>query len=539
MEVIAGRSERREKIESEVRRRKPDATLPSRQHSADIPCQRATLVVMRRTLCVLGCYILAGLARAEAAPRNILLIMADDLNTMLGCYGDPRAQTPNLDRLAQRGVRFDQAYCTYPLCGPSRNSLLTGLYPNSTGIHENEQIFRQTIPKQPSLPQLFRQAGYFVARTGKLYHYNVPNSIGTVGHDDPASWEVATNPAGVDRTREHPEIFTLTAGQFGGTLSWLASTHPDAEHTDSMVASDACWLLRRCAEDRKPFFLAVGFFRPHTPYVAPKHYFDLYPEAEMRIVQGVEEDQKDIPEAALRSLKREEKEKLTDPLRRQALQAYYASITFMDAQVGRVLDALSALGLENDTTVIFLSDHGYHTGEHGLWQKVSLFEESVRVPWIVRVPGVTAPGAVISDPVSLVDLVPTLAELTGIVPPSNLQGQSLARHLSIPGTTGRGWALSQVSRGGGRPDRPQFFGYSLRTKRWRYTEWDQGQKGVELYDHDNDKRELVNLASDSTHADTVAKLRGMLADAIKSSMPPDGARPVPSPRPWGPLRIEP
>ena len=313
-----------------------------------------------------------GTHAADRRP-NVLLVVSDDLNTFIGCYGDARAKTPNLDRLAARGVRFQRAYCAYPLCGPSRNSFLTGLYPNSTGILDNAQIFRQTIPSQLSMPQAFRLAGYFTARIGKLYHYNVPLSVGTNGHDDPGSWELELNPAGVDRLEEFPRITSLVPGSFGGTLSWYASPHPDRRHTDGLMADDAAWVLERCGRDRsRPFFLAVGFFRPHTPYVAPREpYFGMYPEREMPLVQGVEEDRRDIPAAALASAKPEDAS-LTDDQRRLAMQAYYASISFMDAQLGRILDALDRTGLADDTIVVFTSDHGYHMGEHGLYQKRSL-----------------------------------------------------------------------------------------------------------------------------------------------------------------------
>ncbi|MFM8495800.1 MAG: sulfatase-like hydrolase/transferase, partial [Planctomycetia bacterium] len=234
-----------------------------------------------------------GVVHAAETRPNVLFIVSDDLNCFLGCYGDPLAKTPHIDRLAARGVRFERAYCAFPLCGPSRNSFLTGLYPNATGIQANGQIFRQSIPTQASMPQAFRLAGYFAARIGKLYHYNVPMSVGTNGHDDPGSWELEINPAGCDRLEEEPRIFSLHPGQFGGTLSWYASPKGDREHTDGIMADDAAWVLERCARDRsRPFFLAVGFFRPHTPYVAPKDpYFGLYPEAEMPLVIGVAEDQ--------------------------------------------------------------------------------------------------------------------------------------------------------------------------------------------------------------------------------------------------------
>ncbi|MDW8309642.1 MAG: sulfatase [Verrucomicrobiales bacterium] len=475
---------------------------------------------------VLGafCAGLFGPSNTAAAPcRNVLFIMADDLNNLIGCYGDPLAKTPNLDRLAARGVRFERAYCQFPLCGPSRNSMLTGLYPDTTGILANQQIFRQTIPSQLSLPQAFRRAGYFAARLGKLYHYNVPGSIGTDGHDDPASWEWESNPAGVDRLDEEPSIFSLIPGQFGGTLSWYASPRPDGQHTDGLLARDTEWVLERCArEPERPFFVALGFFRPHTPYVAPKKYFDLHPLEQMPVVRGVEEDQADVPRAALMSRKPEQ-DRMTDDLRRQARQAYNASISFMDAQLGRVLDALDRLGLATNTIIVLTSDHGYHVGEHGLWQKMSLFEESARVPLLIVAPGVGKPGSVVKTPVGLIDLYPTLAELCGVSAPTNLQGQSLVPMLKNPETVGRGWALTQVTRRRG-PER-QFFGYTLRTARWRYTEWDEGREGRELYDHDADPRELTNLADKPEHAATVAELSAQLRAAVRAGFPPSGERP--------------
>ncbi len=497
----------------------------------------------------LFCLFSGAAAAADAKRPNVLFLMSDDLNNLLGCYGDPLAKTPNIDRLAIRGVLFERAYCSFPLCGPSRNSILTGLHPNSTGIQANSQIFRQTIPKHVSMPQAFRQSGYFAARIGKLYHYNVPTSIGTNGHDDPGSWELELNPAGVDRLEEQPQIFSLLPGSFGATLSWYASPRADRYHTDGMMAEDAEWVLERCARRQdRPFFLAVGFFRPHTPYVAPKAYFGLYSEKEMRVVQGVKDDQADIPPPALASHKKEE-DKLTDDLRRRALQAYYASISFMDAQVGRVVNTLDRLGLADNTVIVFTSDHGYHTGEHGLWQKQSLFEESTRVPLLIVAPRVTKKGGVARAPVSQVDLYPTLAELCGVKTPANLQGQSLVPMLKDPAVAGRGWAVTQVVRGGGfrragaRPavgDRgTRFFGYSLRTPRWRYTEWDEGRQGRELYDHDADPREITNLAADSAHAETVEQLSKQLRAAVKSTFPPSGKTPALLPGLWSPILTNP
>jgi len=477
--------------------------------------------------------LLAGVSQA-AQPPNVLFMMADDLNNSLGCYDHPQVKTPNLDKLAARGVRFEKAACQFPLCGPSRNSMLTGLYPNSTGILTNSQVFRQTIPSHISMPQAFRLGGYFAARIGKLYHYGVPISIGTNGHDDPGSWELELNPAGADRLVDEPNIFSLLPGNFGGTLSWYASPSPDEKHTDGMMARDAAWVLERCARDKsRPFFLALGFFRPHTPYVSPKQWFEGYPVEKMPVVTGVEEDQKDLPKHALGSYKKEQ-DNLTDDLRRQTVQAYFSAISFMDAQAGIVLDALDKNGLTDNTIVVFTSDHGYHLGEHGLWQKQSLFEESSRVPLLMAGPGITK-GGVAKAPVGLIDLYPTLADLCGVKAPENLQGQSLAGILKDTTQTGRGWVLSQVVRGGGfkragasaakGDNGKRIFGYSLRTPRYRYTEWDEGKEGRELYDHDTDPKELTNLADKPEHAATVKELSGQLQAAAKASFPADGITP--------------
>jgi len=472
---------------------------------------------------------------AESRP-NVLFIISDDLNNSLGCYGHSQVKSPNIDRLAERGVRFESSYCQFPLCGPSRNSMLTGLYPNSSGILRNGQIFRQTIPQQLSLPHAFRRAGYFAARIGKLYHYNVPKSVGTNGHDDPGSWELELNPAGCDRLLEEPDIFSLRPNSFGGTLSWYASPRGDLLHTDGMLASDAEWVLERCARDKsRPFFLAVGFYRPHTPYVAPAPYFAGYPPKEMPLVEGVEEDIKDLPADALGSHKKDH-ELLTDDLRQQAIQAYFASITFMDAQVGRILNKLDELGLADNTIVVFTSDHGYHLGEHGLWQKMSLFEESARVPMIIAAPGVSKRGGVAKAPVGLIDLYPTLTKLCGVAAPENLQGQDLSPILSDPTRVGRGWALSQVTRG--RRSKTTF-GFTLRTTRWRYTEWDAGKAGRELYDHVNDPLEQTNLADVAEHAGRIAELSETLRRAVVGSFPESGEIPKIRQGVWAPNLTDP
>ena len=286
------------------------------------------------------------------------------------------------------------------------------------------------------------------------------------------------------------------------------------------LAADAEWVLERCARQKeRPFFLAVGFFRPHLPYIAPKPYFDLYSEADMPLVKDIKKDQADVPPAALASYK--ERNRFADDRARQSAQAYYASISFMDAQVGRVVNALDRLGLADNTIIVFTSDHGYHIGEHGLWQKMSIFEESARVPLLIVAPGVAKKGTRAEAPVGLIDLYPTLTELCGVDAPENLQGQSLVPILKDANAKGRGWALSQVNRNRGAKsaEGKRFSGYSLRTPRWRYTEWDEGREGRELYDHESDPKELTNLADDQAHAATVADLSKQLRDRCYGHVP--------------------
>jgi iduronate 2-sulfatase len=311
-------------------------------------------------------------------------------------------------------------------------------------------------------------------------------------------------------------------------------------HTDSLQAKDAEWVLERCARDReRPFFLALGFFRPHTPYIAPHEYFQLHDPDRIALVQEVAEDRKDIPADALASGKKEQVA-MSEATAREAIQAYDASISFMDAQVGKVIGALDRLGLSESTMIVFTSDHGYHVGEHGLWQKMSLFEESARVPLLVVMPGVGEPGSVVKTPVSHVDLAPTVLEACGLRAPDGLQGQSLLPMLQDPQHVGRGWALTHVTRGGGDNQR---HGYSIRTARWRYTEWDEGRGGVELYDHDADPRELANLAHAShpqkgLYEGVLSELSGMLSQAVRGSFPAGDARPAVQTRNWAPNLTE-
>ena len=286
-------------------------------------------------------------------------------------------KSPNIDRLAARGVRFDRAYTQFPLCSPSRVSLLTGLRPDTTRVHDLQTDFRTIVPDVVTLPQMFRRNGYFAARVGKIYHYGNPGQIGTSGLDDPASWEVVVNPRGIDRDEEGQVTNLTPTRQLGAALAYYASPAADDEHTDGKVATETIALLEKNKD--RPFFIGAGFYRPHCPFIAPRKYFDLYPLEQ--IPAPASSPGSGAPAAAW----------FTTPPhwgvgekgQREAIRAYYASISFLDANVGRILDALDRLRLTDNTIVVFISDHGYHLGEKGQWMKQTLFERSARAPLIV------------------------------------------------------------------------------------------------------------------------------------------------------------
>lgn len=450
--------------------------------------------VTRRNLLLTGAAALAGPLRAAGGQkRNVLFIASDDLNTCLSAYGHPIVRTPNIDRIARRGIHFDRSYCQFPLCSPSRTSLLTGLSPDSTGVWDLQKHFRENIPNVVTLPQLFQKNGYFVARAGKIYHYGVPGQIGTSGLDDPPSWNKVVNPNGVDHTKEEALLTNYTSDRgLGSAICFHASSAKDDEHTDGILANAVVEMLEQHRND--PFFIGAGFYRPHVPWIAPAKYFDLYPMEKIQAPPFDESEMHIAPEWAY--FTKPANWGMTVLQRREAIRAYYASIAFMDAQVGKLLDTLDRLKLAENTTVVFWGDNGYQLGEHGQWMKQTVFERAARIPLLIGGAGVEARGRACPRTVELLDLYPTLVDVCGLQgAPSNLQGRSLKPLLAKVDAPWDKPAISQVRRKDGKTI---VMGYSLRTERYRYSQWGEGGKlGEELYDYQNDVRELHNLAKDS------------------------------------------
>lgn len=455
----------------------------------------------------LGAAAAAAVARgATSERRNVLFIASDDLNECLGCYGHKVVRTPNIDRIARSGVRFDRAYCQFPLCSPSRSSLMTGLAPDTTTIYDLQKHFRTVLPDVTTLSQLFTRNGYYAARVGKIFHFGVPGQIGTDGLDDKASWQTVINPNGVDHSKEEPLLtnYTPTRG-LGSAICFHASSAKDEEHTDGMVAAETIRLLEQ--HKNEPFFLAAGFYRPHVPWIAPTRYFEMYPQSRISLTPFDESEMRMAPDLAY--FTKPANWDMNEKQRLDALQAYYASISFMDAQVGKLLDALERLKLAENTTIVFWSDHGYQLGEHGQWMKQTLFEASARVPFLIGGRGVGKRGRGSKRTVELLDIYPTLAGLCNLKDtPGALHGRSLRPLLDDPDARWDKPAVTQVRRQG---EQKNFvMGYSLRTERHRYTMWKDGTLGEELYDYNKDPREIRNLGAEAASDAVRKELRGQL-----------------------------
>lgn len=453
-----------------------------------------------------------------AQARNVLFIAVDDLRVELGCYGDTQALSPNIDRLASRGTRFTRAYCQQAVCNPSRASMLTGLRPETLGIWDLPTHFRQQRPDVVTLPQLFKQNGYHTQCIGKIFHNWRQDDY----RGDAASWSVPE----VMHYNSHGEDKPQVTGKLPPDKSGVPRTEmrdvPDDAYFDGRIAGLAEEALKGIGQRGTPFFLAVGFWKPHAPFNAPKKYWDMYDRDRIEMPANPQPPT-DVPPIALhdsreilRGFKSNPDGKPTEAEVRTLRHGYLAAISYMDAQVGRVLTALRQNGLENNTIVVFWSDHGFHLGEHGLWAKTSNFELDARVPLIVCTPEHPG-GQVCESVVELLDIYPSLADLCGLTPPNNLEGLSINGLLDDPTQSIKPadytWHPRPAYPSNGTD--PDVMGNSVRTQRYRYTQWRDYQSNEllaeELYDHNTDTNETVNLAGNPAWSEAKAKLRLQLS----------------------------
>ena len=454
---------------------------------------------------------------------NILLIMSDDLNTNIGPYMDIKNHTPNLDKLAEKGIKFSNMYCQYPLCGPSRASFMSGLYPERNKVLSNiDKIgsYRASTPSlknHPSMAGFFREQGYYTARVSKIFHMGVPGGIerGDSGADDPDSWDYVYNVLGPE-TMGPGQLELLSPGNlhYGSNFSRMIISNESVHtQTDYLATSQAIAILENRAatlvpntknlqrvKKDAPFFLAVGLVRPHVPLIAPERCFDNYPVNKVQVPVVINDN---VPKEALGHTNAKIW-KMNTEQKKKTISAYMASVQFMDEQVGRLLQTLDRLDLRKKTIVVFVSDHGYNLGEHDAWSKISLWEGSVRVPFVISVPGnESQKGKDCKTIAELIDIYPTLTELCGLSKnqPAILQGNSLVSYLKNANKENKDAVAYTVSEAGTAA--------SIRTKQWRYTRW--GEKSMvsneELYNHITDPEEYQNLIESSENSSVVTEMR--------------------------------
>jgi len=452
----------------------------------------------------------------------VLFIVCDDLNTHVSPSGYEAIHTPNLATLSQESMTFSRAFCQYPVCGPSRASLLSGLYPQSTGVLDNKADIRLTRPNTKTLPQLFKANGYWTAGVGKVFHVRNPEYKDTwhayhrFENDElpvveaareafEAKYGSVDNPtnrkAWKDAMKAVKDPLNAQTPPGHGPSGLRDDQHKDGKNVRQVVK----WLDEQSYGD-KPFFITLGIQKPHVPFLAPDAYFDLYPPTDIAFHRDPANLWDTLPQQAISGRYKAFGFELgveNEALRRTYMQAYHACVSFIDTQLGLVFDELKKQGLWEKTIIVFTSDHGYHLGDHFLWGKVTLFDIGAKVPFVVRVPGLTQAGSRSEAMVELVDIYPTLCELTGLEAPEHLQGTSLVPVLADPNSKGlKPYAYSVVTRG-------DQLGYAVRDQHWRYGKWPDGE---ELYDLRRDPHERKNLAAFPEYREQIRQLRGVLAD---------------------------
>ena len=454
--------------------------------------------------------IISVSAFSQGKKPNILLIVSDDLCTSaLGVYGNSLMKTPAIDQLAKEGLLFENTYSQYPVCGPSRASFMFGYYPTATQTYGYVSGREQVGPLKKSMAQFFKEKGYYTARVSKIFHMGVPIDIenGSDGTDDPDSWTERFNSQGpewrseglAELVQNNPDGSIERKG--GNVMTIVKSEGGDLAQSDGKTAEKTIELIKKHKD--KPFFLAVGLVRPHVPFVAPKEYFEPYAWEKIVPPPIIVGDWEDIPEKGINYVTTQNGE-MSYAQKQKAIAAYYASVSFMDAQVGKILAALKAEGLEENTIVIFTSDHGFHLGEHDFWMKVSLKEESVKVPLIICAPGISSGKS--KAFAELVDLYPTLLDLSGFEKTQELQGKSLVPILKGQKDSVRDFAFS-VTQGGDT--------YLIRTDRWAFIQYGkEGESGMELFDMYQDPGQFTNLAHLVSFQDVVKEMQSLLTQKL-------------------------
>lgn len=483
-----------------------------------IRCWAAAPRLIGATLAVCGVLVLASSGGAQEPDRpNVLLILVDDLRPEINAYGTARAVTPHIDDLAAQGLLFERAYTQVAVCAPSRISLLSGLRPDTTGIRRLRTPLRSVMPEVTTLPQRFRESGYTTLSIGKVYHHQSDDR--QWWSDEPVRPQSSWEGLGDDGYLS-PASIGVTDANTGRGPAYEAAAVPDTAYRDGKIANLAIEQLRRLRDE--PFFMAVGFFKPHLPFTAPQKYWDLYPPHEIELApnpfppEGVNRfSLTNFGELRGYALVPDEGA-IPDSVARTLIRGYLAATSYIDAQVGRVLDELDRLGLRENTIVVFWGDHGWKLGEHGAWAKHSNFEIDTRVPLIMRAPGMRSVGERTDALVETVDIYPTLAELAGLGSPPHLQGTSFVPVLEDPDRAWKTAAFSEYSRG-------PTLGKSIRTDRYRYVEWQRVEDGEvvarEIYDHRVDSQENRNVAAESRYADAVDRLSRRLAEGWRAALP--------------------